>query len=34
MGFCERYGKNTVKIDRNKLKDFSLQEILDYTIKN
>ena len=34
LGFCERYGQNTVKINRDKLKKFSLDDILDYTIKN
>ncbi len=34
LGISEIYGKNSVKIDRNKLKNFSLNDILSYAIKN
>jgi len=34
LGICERYGVNTVKIDRDKLKQFTLDDILSYTIND
>ncbi len=33
-GISERYGQNTYKILPNKLKDFTLKDILSFTIKN
>ena len=34
LGICETYGKNTVKINRKNLKEFSLSDIMGYVIKN
>ena len=33
LGVCERHGKNAVKIDRNKLKHFSLDDVRNYAYK-
>lgn len=34
LGVCERYGKNVVKINRAKLKHFSLDDVRNYAYKN
>ena len=34
LGICQKHGKNAVKIDGNKLKEFSLDDIRDYAYKN
>ena len=34
LGICERHGKNAIKINRNKLKEFSLDDIRNYCFKN
>ena len=34
LGISKIYGKNSVKIDRNKLKEFTLKDIMSHTIKN
>lgn len=33
LGLCERHGKNAIKIDRDKLKEFSLDDIRGYCFK-
>ena len=33
LGLCESHGKNTLKIDREKLKTYSLSDIMSHTIK-
>lgn len=33
LGISERYGQNTIKIDRDKLKEFTLKDILSFTLK-
>jgi len=34
LGVCERHGKNTVKIDGERMKEFSLDDIRNYAYKN
>jgi hypothetical protein len=34
LGICERHGKNAIKINGNKLKEFSLNDIKNYAFKN
>lgn len=34
LGVCERYGKNAIKINREKMKEFSLNDIRNYAYKN
>ncbi len=34
LGISQKYGQNTVKINIDKLKEFSLSDIMGYVIKN